>query len=58
MKILAFILLVAGAAVGYGAKPIYENILKKECDEKKMAILKSVGLFVALLGAIIIFVIK
>ena len=44
--------------MGYGAKPIYENILKKECDEKKMAILKSVGLFVALLGAIIIFVIK
>lgn len=58
MKILALVLLVIGAVMAYGAKPILDKFYKKEFCEKEIGILKSVGLIVALAGAIIIFTIK
>lgn len=58
MKALAFVLLVAGAFIAYGAKLILDKFYKKEYDEKEVGILKSVGLLMALAGAVIIFTIK
>ena len=58
MEILAFILLIAGAIVGYGARPIFEKVLKRDVTDKEVGIWKSVGLDIALAGAIIIFIIK
>ena len=58
MEILAFILLIAGAIVGYGARPIFEKVLKRDVTDKEVGIWKSVGLVIALAGAIIIFIIK
>lgn len=57
MKILSFALLILGAVMVYGAKFILEKALKKECGDREIATLKTIGLFVALIGAIIIFVI-
>ena len=58
MKILAFALLIIGAAIAYGAKLILDKLYKKGYGEKEIGILKSIGLFTALAGAIIIFTIK
>lgn len=58
MEILAFILLIAGAIVGYGARPILEKVLKRDATDKEVGIWKSVGLITAFVGAIIIFIIK
>lgn len=58
MKILSLALLIAGAVIAYGAKFFLSKFYKKEYSEKEIAILKSVGLFTALAGAIIIFTIK
>jgi len=57
MRIIALILLAVGACISYGAKPILDKFSKQEYGEKEVAVLKSVGLFTALAGAIIIFVI-
>lgn len=58
MKALAFALLTAGAVVAYGARLILDKLYKKEYGEKEIGILKSIGLFTALAGAVIIFTIK
>ncbi|MBQ6998779.1 MAG: hypothetical protein IJN62_03220 [Clostridia bacterium] len=58
MKILSLALLVVGAVIAYGARFFLDKFYKKECSEKEIGILKSVGLFIALAGAIIIFTIK
>jgi len=58
MKILSLVLLVVGAITVYGAKFFLDRFYKKEYSEKEIGILKSVGLFIALAGAIIIFTIK
>lgn len=58
MKALAFVLLAAGAVLGYGARLILDKLYKKEYGEKEIGILKSVGLITALAGAVIIFTIK
>ena len=57
MRIIAFILLVIGAFLSYGATFLLDRFYKKEYAEKEIATLKSVGLFTALAGAIIIFVV-
>jgi len=57
MRIIALILLAVGACISYGAKPILDKFSKQEYGEKEVAVLKTVGLFTALAGAIIIFVI-
>lgn len=58
MKILSLVLLAVGAITAYGAKFFLARFYKKEYSEKEIGILKSVGLFIALAGAIIIFTIK
>ena len=58
MKILAFVLLIAGALVGYCAGPVLEKVLKREPTDKEIGIWKSVGLITAFVGAVIIFIIK
>lgn len=58
MEILAFVLLIAGAVVGYGARPILEKVLKRDVTDKEAGIWKSVGLIAAFAGAVIIFIIK
>ena len=58
MEILAFVLLIAGAALGYCARPILEKVLKRDITDKEAGIWKSVGLITAFVGAIIIFIIK
>ena len=58
MKILSLVLLAVGAITAYGAKFFLDRFYKKEYSEKEIGILKSVGLFIALAGAIIIFTIK
>jgi len=57
MRILAFALLVIGAVVAYGANALLKTFYKKDYGEKELAVLKTVGLLIALAGAIIIFVI-
>ena len=57
MKILALCLLLVGALLVYGANPILSRFHGKEFGEKEIATVKTIGLFVALAGAIIIFVI-
>lgn len=56
MKILAFALIIIGAVLVYGARPILKKVFKKEGGEKETAVLKTAGLLIALVGAIIIFV--
>ena len=58
MKIFALVLLVIGAIVVYGSGFFLDKFYKKEYNEKQVGILKSVGLVIALAGAIIIFTIK
>lgn len=57
MRIIAFVLLVIGALISYCATFFLDKFYKKEYGEKEIAVLKSVGLFTALAGAIIIFVV-
>lgn len=57
MKILALALLLIGAVMAYGAKFFLGKFYKKEYGEKEIGVLKTIGLFVALAGAIIIFTI-
>ncbi len=57
MKILALCLLAIGAIVAYGSNLILSKFYHKEFGEKETAIVKTVGLLIALVGAIIIFVI-
>lgn len=56
MKIVSCILLVLGAVIAYGSNLILSKFYKKEYGEKEVAVLKTIGLLVALAGAIIIFV--
>lgn len=58
MKILSLALLFIGAVIAYGARFLLNKFYRKEYSEREIGILKSVGLFVALAGAIIIFTIK
>ena len=58
MTILALALLIIGAVITYGSRFIFENVIKKEYGDKEIASLKTIGLFIALVGAVIIFVIK
>ncbi len=58
MKILSLALLVVGAVTAYGARFFLDKFYKKEYSEKEIGVLKSIGLFIALAGAIIIFTIK
>lgn len=56
MKILAFVLLVIGAVVSYGAKKIVEDVIKKDdTDKKYTGMVKLAGFVLVLIGAIIIF---
>lgn len=56
MKIVSFIMLVVGAVITYGSNFILSKFYKKEYSDKEIAVLKNIGLFIALAGAIIIFV--
>ena len=56
MKILAFVLLVIGAVISYGAKKIVEDVIKKDdTDKKYTGMVKLAGCVLVLIGAIIIF---
>lgn len=56
MKILAFVLLVIGAVISYGAKKIVEDAIKKDdTDKKYTGMVKLAGFVLVLIGAIIIF---
>ena len=56
MKILAFVLLVIGAVISYGAKKIVEDVIKKDdTDKKYTGMVKLAGVVLVLIGAIIIF---
>lgn len=56
MKVLAFILLVIGAFISYGAKKIVEDVMKKDdTDKKYTGMVKLIGFVLVLIGAIIIF---
>jgi len=56
MKILAFVLLVIGAVISYGAKKIVEDVIKKDdTDKKYTGMVKLAGFVLVLIGAIIIF---
>lgn len=56
MKVLAFILLVIGAFISYGAKKIVEDVIKKDdTDKKYTGMVKLTGFVLVLIGAIIIF---
>lgn len=56
MKILAFVLLVIGAIISYGAKKIVEDVIKKDdTDKKYTGMVKLAGFVLVLIGAIIIF---
>lgn len=56
MKILAFVLLVIGAIISYGAKKTVEDVIKKDdTDKKYTGMVKLAGFVLVLIGAIIIF---
>lgn len=56
MKILAFVLLVIGAVISYGAKKIVEDVIKKDdTDKRYTGMVKLAGFVLVLIGAIIIF---
>lgn len=57
MKILALCLLAVGAFAVYGSNLILSKFSKKEYGEKEIATVKTIGLLIAVCGAIIIFVI-
>lgn len=58
MKFATILILIAGAIVVYGAKPILKKVNGRKPTEKEIGILKSVGLIIALLGAMLIFTTK
>lgn len=58
MKFLPIVFLVIGAILVYGAKPILKKANRRRAAEKEIGILKSIGLMIALLGAILIFTMK
>ena len=56
MKILAFVLLVIGAVISYGAEEFVEDVIKKDDTDKKYSgMVKLAGFVLVLIGAIIIF---
>jgi len=55
MKAAALSLLVIGAVIAYGARWILQW-LGKPCGEKEVVMVKSVGLVLALVAAVCIFV--
>ncbi len=56
MKILAFLLIVLGASLNYGAKKIVERVIKKDDSDKKYTgMVKLAGFALVLIGAIIVF---
>lgn len=56
MKILAFIFVLIGAIISYGAKYIVEKILKKtDADGKYISIIKVLGFILVLIGAVLVF---
>ena len=49
---ISAILLVGGAVISYGARKLLETFYKQPFDEKEVGILKSIGLFTVLAGAV------
>lgn len=57
-KVLVLLLIVAGAAISFGAKKIAPAILKREPEDKDIVLVKSVGLVLVFVAAVITFTIK
>ncbi|MBZ4644673.1 MAG: hypothetical protein JG777_162 [Clostridia bacterium] len=55
IDILAFLLLAAGALIGYKADFLYKIIKGSNPDEKQLIVLKIAGLLIVVIGMILIF---
>ena len=56
MTVSGWILLVAGALVNFLAGPILKKKTSAEACEKKLLIIKTIGLWLVIIGAVMIFV--
>ena len=58
MKILSIILLVLGAIVNFIGPKILKKVLKQDqIEENKKVMVKSIGLLLVIIGAVIAFVV-
>ncbi len=55
MTSLGWLFIVIGAIVNFLAKPFMERILKKQVEDGVLYIVKTVGLCLVILGAVMIF---
>lgn len=56
-KIVSLGVMVLGAVLCYGAKPVIRKVLKKAPDDKSVAQVKLLGFGVAVLGVVLLFII-
>ena len=56
MTVSGWILLVAGALVNFLAKPILAKTKSAEVNEKTLLIIKTIGLWLVIVGAVMIFI--
>ncbi|MBQ9915408.1 MAG: hypothetical protein IJO50_04605 [Clostridia bacterium] len=56
MTSLGWILVVIGAIINFLTKPLSERVLKRELPEKVLYLIKTAGMCLVILGAVMIFV--
>ncbi len=56
MTSLGWILVVIGAIINFLTKPLSERLLKKELSEKALYLVKTAGMCLVILGAVMIFI--
>lgn len=57
-KIIVVIMLLLGAVIAFGSSKIAPLVLKREPDEKDIVAVKSVGLGIVIIAAVITFILK
>lgn len=56
-RIISLAILAVGALLCYGAKPFIQKVLKKEADDKRIFQVKLLGLGIAIIGIVLLFII-
>ncbi len=53
--IVAYVLLVFGAVVGYQGDKVYKLLMRNRLNEKQTAVIKLIGLLIVVAGVLLIF---
>lgn len=53
---LGWVLIVVGALINFLAKPVMERIMKKDAEQNLLYVVKTTGMCLVILGAVMIFI--